>query len=88
MRQIGTIADEADAERFGAYLATLGIDNTVEPSGDIWAVWVENDDQLERAGAELEKFLAAPENAHYADAVETAREEIAFFFAGLNVYGR
>lgn len=73
MRQIGTIADEQDASRFGAFLLTLGIDNSVEELGDQWAVWVENDDHLDRARAELEKFHASPVGAHYDEAIETAK---------------
>ena len=73
MRQIGTIAEEADATRFGSFLLTLGIDNSVEESTGGWAVWVENDDLLDRARAELEKFQASPTEAAYDQAVQAAR---------------
>ena len=72
MRQIGTISSNEDASRFGAFLLTLGIDNKVEESANVWAVWVENDDHLDRARMELEKFQTAPGEAHYDQALHAA----------------
>ena len=74
MRQIGTIPNELDAGRFGAFLQTLGVDNNVEESTGGWAVWVENDDHLENAATELDKFRADPWNEKYIGAVITARQ--------------
>ena len=63
MRQIGSIPSEADAQRFGDYLLAEGIPNSIEQSpSHSFAVWVENDDQLERAKGELDGFLAEPAN--------------------------
>jgi GlpG protein len=75
MRQIGTIEDADDAARFGDYLVTLGMPNSVEETaaGD-WAIWVERDEHLERAGAEFGTFLANPQDARYADATSKAAE--------------
>ena len=72
MRQIGTVRTERDATRFGAYLLTIGIDNTVEPTADSWAVWIANDDHLDKARGELSTFQANSNDARYGDAVQTA----------------
>jgi GlpG protein len=65
MRQIGSLAQEDAARAFGDYLLALGIANSVEQAGDAWAVWVENDDHLDRARAELEEFSRSPDQAKY-----------------------
>src|SRR5258706_14150659 len=74
MRQIGTIPPDQDADRFGDYLVTLGIDNTVEESKDGWAVWVANDDHLDRGRAELESFLVNPGDGRYDAARKVAAD--------------
>jgi GlpG protein len=73
MRQIGTIEAADDAARFGDYLLSLGMPNSVEETaaGD-WAIWVERDEHLERAGAELETFRANPQDARYDEAAAKA----------------
>ena len=73
MRQIGTIQTERDANRFGAFLQTLGIDNTIDPSAESWAVWVANDDHLEKASTELSTFQSAPTDRRYDDALPAAK---------------
>jgi GlpG protein len=73
MRQIGTLQNESDAHRFGAFLLTLGIDNNVEESNDAWDIWVANDDHLDHARTELDKFTAAPAGAQYDQAVVAAK---------------
>ena len=72
MRQIGTVQTEQDGVRFGAYLRTLGVDNMVEATGDSWAVWIANDDHLDKARGELNTFQANGNDARYGDAVQTA----------------
>jgi GlpG protein len=73
MRQIGSIPDEARATRFGDHLLTLGIRNSVEENGGgAWAVWVENDDHLERSRGELEAFLLSPDDPKYSAAARNA----------------
>ena len=75
MRSIGTIPDGDHAERFSDYLLTRDIDNRVEQTqaGD-FAVWVENDDQLERAKGELLGFLRNPDDPQYRDAAKEAEK--------------
>jgi GlpG protein len=83
MRQIGSIPDESHAQRFGDHLLTLGIRNNVEPTsnGGGWAVWVEDDDHLDRGRGELEAFLRNPADPKYdaaarkADAVRAAERK-------------
>jgi GlpG protein len=72
MRMIGSVADEAGARRLGDYLLSIGIDNHVEPSGAAWAVWVEADDDLERARGECVQFERNPADARYTAAAREA----------------
>ena len=70
---IGTIPTDTEAERFSDYLVTQQIDNMVEESsaGD-WAVWVENDDHIDRAKSELNAFLQNPVDPKYGAAARRA----------------
>ncbi len=71
MRQAGVIANDADAERFAAYLLTLGIKCQVDSEGVGWAIWIRDEDHLHRARLELAAFLLAPLDSKYRGA-ETA----------------
>src|SRR6059058_3316533 len=75
MRSIGTIPDGDHAERFSDYLVTRDIDNRVEQTqaGD-FAVWVENDDHLDRAKGELLSFLRNPDDPQYRDSRKEAEK--------------
>src|SRR5688572_7451264 len=75
MRHIGSIPDETDATRFGDYLLSAGMKNHVEEGSDGWAVWVEDDDKLDAAKAELDAFRANPADARY-DAATNRAEKI------------
>jgi GlpG protein len=72
MRQIGSIPDPSDAERFGDHLLTVDIPNNIEEGSGGWAVWVERDDDLDRARGELDAFLRDPANAKYNGATRVA----------------
>lgn len=76
MRQIGSIENDHDAERFSDYLVTQGIGNMVEEAaaegGGSWLVWVENDDHIDRARTELERFKASVADPRY-DAARDAQ---------------
>jgi GlpG protein len=74
MRHIGSIPDETDANRFGDYLLAAGMKNHVEEGSSGWAVWVEDDDKLDAAKAELEAFRAAPADPKYSDAPRKAQK--------------
>ena len=73
MRMIGTIPNDTDAERFSDYLLTQQIGNMVEESaaGD-WAVWIENDDHIDRGKSELHAFLHHPMDPKYGAATRAA----------------
>ncbi|HEV3004272.1 MAG TPA: rhomboid family intramembrane serine protease [Pirellulales bacterium] len=81
MRLAGTIPTEDYARRFYGYLLTLGITSKVEPNDGKFAVWVREEEHVERAVRELDEFLRHPEEPRYAEAFETARrivrEEVA-----------
>lgn len=74
MRLIGEIENEINAQRFASHLLTQGIATKVEPEGDSFEIWVKDEDELDRATAELEKFLADPESNIYQTAIEKAKE--------------
>lgn len=73
---IGTIARDTDAERFSDYLVAQGMPNMVEESSTSgeWQVWVEHDDDLDRAKAELQEYLRGPEDPKYVAAVNHAEK--------------
>ncbi len=49
MRQVGSLPDQREAERFAAYLVTQGIDAHAEQDTHDWAVWVRDEDRLDQA---------------------------------------
>jgi GlpG protein len=72
MRHIGSIADEIEAKRFGDYLLSAGMKNSIEQGAGGWAVWVEHDDHLDAAKAELDAFRANPTDPKYDGATRKA----------------
>lgn len=74
MRQIATLSTANHAQRFAAYLITQGIATTTDESGDGWAIWVKDEDQLPNARTALAEFQADP-NASKFQGVERAAEE-------------
>ena len=72
MRHLASLPDEDQASRFGDYLLTLGIDNSVEEGASGWSVWVSDDDKLDEARRELEQFLANPNDPRYSSAGRNA----------------
>ena len=56
MRQIGFVTNAVWAERFTAFLITQGIAAQAEEEGDVWAIWVRDEDQLDEAKTALEQF--------------------------------
>ena len=65
MRQIGTLASEVLAERFIDYLVTREISATSEEDGDCWIIWVRDENHLDIARGELQKFEADPHAEAY-----------------------
>ena len=78
MRLAGTLTDVNRARRFQDYLLTLGIESSVrerpESTPESFGVWVMEEESLERAKTELERFLSNPDQREY---VEAAREAVA-----------
>ena len=74
MRHIGEIKDVEQANLFAAYLLTEGIATKLEAEGDVWEVWVKDEDQLDRASKEFEQFSAAPNSEKYRGSIQRASE--------------
>jgi GlpG protein len=60
MRQIGTLDDEKQARHFSDHLIANRIRNEIEHDGDAWAIWINEEEQVEDAKARLERFRANP----------------------------
>jgi len=73
MRFIGSIPDPQLAERFSDYLVALGIANQVEQGTSGFAVWVHDDDHIERSKSELSSFLTDPNRGQYSQASDAAQ---------------
>ena len=75
MRRIGTISQEALAQRFVDYLYSEGIAAHVDAGGcETFAVWVEDEDRVEDARAFLARYVDDPEAAQYRSAGEKAEK--------------
>src|SRR3954471_14019360 len=72
MRLLASLSDEQQASRFGNYLLSIGIDNSIEQGSSGWQVWVKDDDKLEAAQRELGEFTANPSDARYDAAAQQA----------------
>jgi len=72
MRLLASLPDEDQASRFGDYLLTLGIENSVEEGASGWSVWVNDDDKVEPARRELEQFLSNPNDPRFTSAGRSA----------------
>src|SRR4051812_34687846 len=73
MRQAGTIPSKQDADRFVSYLLTLGISAKAEPAEGAWAIWIRDENQVDRSKQELDLYQAVPGDARYAAAEQEAR---------------
>lgn len=79
MRHLAQIEGKQRAEAFVAYLLTQSIATHIEGASEnspFWDVWIRDEDALGRARAELEQFLANPQDPKYAAAVDQARQII------------
>jgi GlpG protein len=72
MRQIGTLPSKDDARRFADYLLTQGVDVKAEPNSAGWAIWVRDENQLDRAREELGQFEQNPADERYRAAAQHA----------------
>jgi GlpG protein len=80
MRQVGSLSDQREAERFAAYLVTQGIEAHAEQDNHDWAVWVRDEDQLDQARNCLSHFRLDPDDSRYRgverDAEVIRREDV------------
>ncbi len=66
MRLIGHVASESSARTFGDYLYVQGIENQIDhEQADGWAIWVVDEDKIERAADLLKAFRENPTDARY-----------------------
>jgi len=72
MRQVGSLSKEADARRFTAYLVTQGIAAHSEAEREGIAIWVRDENHLDKAREEFEQFRRAPDDRRYAGAQREA----------------
>jgi GlpG protein len=71
MRLAGTLHDDIQARRFGAFLYGEEIESQVERNEDgVWEVWILDDDHLEHAKEMLDRFGKFPDDPEF---VEGAR---------------
>lgn len=78
MRSIGHLEDEIQARLFGDYLYAKGMRNQIEsdsPNG--WAIWIHDDDQLETAEADLERFRQNPASPEFARTAGSTERKLA-----------
>lgn len=65
MRKIGTLESAKAAEKFHRFLQSIEIESQVDEHPPVWEVWITDDDQLEKAKAELESFVNFPDDARF-----------------------
>ena len=73
---IGHLVDESGARTFGDFLFVEGIQNQVEfEKGHGWAVWINDEDKIEKAASLLEGFRQNPADQRYAGQAKAAAEK-------------
>ena len=60
MRQVGTLANQRDAERFADYLVAAGMPSRVDGSAESFGVWVIEENDVERASNAWRSFWPIP----------------------------
>ena len=72
MRQIASLEKALDAQRLAAYLVTEGISAHAEEDGEMWAIWVRDENQVASAKEKYDDFRRNPEDAKYRNVERTA----------------
>ncbi|MDB5343284.1 MAG: glpG 2 [Schlesneria sp.] len=72
MRQIGSIEDRQQAERFVAYLIGKRIPSSFDGSDSSWRIWIQEEDDVATAKTELDQFRADPNHERYRNALAQA----------------
>lgn len=73
MRLVGKFDSAPNAGRFTDFLLTQHITAKVESDGEQFAIWVRDEQSIDLARDFLNRFLEAPDDPKYLDAVTTAR---------------
>ncbi len=77
MRILGTIDGKSSAETLVAHLLTRNISTHVEASennADHWEIWVRDEDRMNDARVELQKYLSNPTDPAYTDSFRQAQQ--------------
>ena len=74
MRQIATSRDEAAVRKFCDYLLTLKIATRLLPEADGTGLWVCDEDKVDLAAQEYQRFLEEPGDPRFDQAPAAARE--------------
>jgi GlpG protein len=75
MRQIGSLANEAQARFFTDFLLSRDIRSHLEAEPDrTWSIWIRDEDQIEQAQAALSRFIANPQAPEFEKAPEAAEQ--------------
>ena len=72
MRLVGELSTEEQARRFSAWLLTRSIDCNVDPAGDVYELWVKDEDSFEEARRELIRFRDNSDSEEYKTALGAA----------------
>jgi GlpG protein len=76
MREIGTIADQSQAQVFSTYLYAMGIANEIRTDqSPPYHIWVHAEEQVDQAKTMLSEFYSNPEAPRYRAAVSQARQK-------------
>jgi GlpG protein len=73
---IGHVVNEAHARTFSDYLYVQGIENQIEPDrGGPFAIWVHNEDEVEKARGLLHSFARDPQSSVFRQAADLAAKQ-------------
>lgn len=65
MRKIGDFNEQKGALRFWNYLKAKGVDSSLEEEDGQWAVWIEDEDDLQLATEEFNEFAEKPDDQKF-----------------------
>lgn len=75
MRIVGQLKEEASAQKFSEFLWSKEIHNEVDADGDgNWSIWVHDEDQMDAAKEEFDRFNQDPDGQDYASIARRAQK--------------
>ena len=74
MRELTTFQNKTDAHVLSDYLLTQGIASRVEAESDGWVLWIRDEDDLNRAKWELDRYVRNPDHPRYVESQVIARK--------------